>query len=206
MAKLISSFTLVPPSQRRHVQLSRMSPSKIVELDLEGGFVDQLAAVTASKFLVMIRLEGGRLSLDTLRRAIEDDGIQRNLPWRITDLNHGILPFGKSILKTQDKVPIDAANGPLDEEGWSEISGDEGDAESGVDSSKSKDLVVYDTEEMNEGYRQYPRFIIPFLDQAEAHRFVRNWHRRELTLRMGGGSAAEPSWEENRVINATILW
>ncbi|KAI3329065.1 hypothetical protein HD806DRAFT_271468 [Xylariaceae sp. AK1471] len=210
VAKLISSFTLVPPSQRYHIQLSRMGPAKIAELYLEGGFVDQLAAVAGSRFLVLIHLDGGRLTLDTLRRAIEDDGVRRNLAWRITDLDNGILPFGKSILKAKDQSQVDITSGPFVDEGYPQGSKDNdsgypGEA-SGSDYGKDMVTTIYKAEENTERHRQYPRFIIPFLDKAEAHRFVRNWHRRELRLRMSSGSFEQSSWDETRIINATVLW
>jgi hypothetical protein len=210
VAKLIRSFTLVPPSQRYHVQLSRMNPAKIAELYLDGGFIDQLAAVTGSRFIVLIRLDGGRLTLDTLRRAIEDDSLQRNLPWRITDLNNGILPFGKSIIKARDQSQADITSGHAIDDGLSQGSkyedNDHPREESGNGFGNDITTTICEAEESNEKYRQYPRFIIPFLDKAEAHRFVRNWHRRELTLRMGGGRFEQPSWDETRIINATVLW
>ncbi|GAW21580.1 hypothetical protein ANO14919_111030 [Xylariales sp. No.14919] len=210
VADLIRSFTLVSPSQSCHVQLSRMSSAKIAELYFEGGFVDQLAARAGSKFLVQVRIDGGRLTLDTLRRAIKDDGKRRNLAWRVTDLDNGILPFGKSILKARDRVPVDSMKGTFgyngsslglkDEDGHyhSEASGDV--------SRKDMAATIYEAEESNERLRQYPRFIIPFMDGAEAHRFVQNWHRCKLKLWLGGGAPGEPSWEESRVVNATVLW
>ncbi|KAI1128138.1 hypothetical protein F5Y10DRAFT_265457 [Nemania abortiva] len=203
VAELIRSFTLVPPSQRRHVQLSRMSPSRVAELHVEGGFVDQLAARAGSKFLVLVRLDGGRLALDTLRRAIEDDSVARNLAWRITDLENGILPFGKSVLKAQDQVHADSTLEPQGEN--SNNYHDE--ASSNDNEGNGAAAAISKAEESSDRYRQYPRFIIPFMDQEEAHRFVRSWHRRELKLRMGGeGLSDQTSWEEYRIVNATILW
>ncbi|TGJ82467.1 hypothetical protein E0Z10_g6309 [Xylaria hypoxylon] len=209
VADLIRSFTLVPPSQRYHVQLSRMSPAKIAELYLEGGFVNQLAAHAGAESLVMVRLDGGRLTLDTLRRAIEDDGVRRNLAWRITDLDNGILPFGKSILKAKDQVGVDTKGAFVNEGSAQGLKDEDSHYHSGASGNGSGDSMVtaiYEAEESNERHRQYPRFIIPFMDTAEAHRFVQNWHRRELKLRMGGGRKNEPSWEESRKINATVLW
>ncbi|KAI1367134.1 hypothetical protein F5Y08DRAFT_90845 [Xylaria arbuscula] len=239
ISHLIRTFTLVPPSQRLNLVQSKTSPAKITQVYLEGGFVHQLAARAGSKFLVHVRLDGGRLSVDTLRRAIRDDGERRHLEWRITDLDKnkggGILPFGKSILKAKDRVHVSegdppnnntttttntntktnaAREGPppgedptlqagfnnneiLDAREYSEMTGQ----------SKSSVNAAQEAEESNERYRQYPRFIIPFLDQAEAHRFVQNWHRRELKLRLGGsGEKGDPSWQETRTINATVLW
>ncbi|KAI0103131.1 hypothetical protein GGR51DRAFT_550005 [Nemania sp. FL0031] len=209
VAQLVRSFTLVAPTQRRHVALSRMGPARIAELHLEGGFVGQLAARAGSEFLVLVRLDGGRLALDTLRRAIEDDGVRRNLAWRITDLENGILPFGKSILKAQDRVQAQA---PVQEDNSQGMQGGDGAGGGGYEASgngndgKGVATLVSEAEQGSEKYRQYPRFIIPFMDKEEAHRFVLNWHRRELKLQMGGGGKDQPSWEESRIVNATILW
>ncbi|KAI0533387.1 hypothetical protein GGR58DRAFT_116350 [Xylaria digitata] len=202
VADLIRSFTLVPPSQRYHVQLSGMSQARVTELYVEGGFVDRIATRAGSEFLVMIRLDGGRLTLSTLRHAIEDDGVRRNLPWRITDLDNGILPFGKSILKAKDQTLLDSRKGTFANKNSAQGVKDTDDPyHSGASGN-----VIYEAEESSDGHRQYPRFIIPFIDKAEAHRFVQNWHRRELKLHLGGGGKGEPSWEESRIINATVLW
>ncbi|KAI1828664.1 hypothetical protein F4861DRAFT_488697 [Xylaria intraflava] len=208
VAKLIRSFTLIPPSQRYYVQISRMSPSKIVELYHEDGLVNQLFARAGSRFLVLIRVEGGRLTLDTLRRVIEDDGVQRNLPWRITDLANGILPFGKAFVKGNDKAFADIA--PNVPAGNKSAQGSEGGAVGTLRMRTSGEppgsrAVLPDNANVSD-VKQYPRFIIPFMDKAEAYRFVRNWHRRELRVKMGGGAEDEPQWEEAKVINATILW
>ncbi|KAI8635297.1 hypothetical protein F5Y19DRAFT_7006 [Xylariaceae sp. FL1651] len=203
VAQLLRAFTLVPPSQRLHVQLAHVSPARLAELDAEGGFVDRLAARAGSRFLVLIRVDGGRLKLDTLRRAIEDDGVQRNLAWRVTDLENGILPFGKSIVKTQDQTFVDLTGQRTHTDSFGQRQRDEG---SDTQATSSRAAAMDRAEEYGQKYRQYPRFIIPFTDNAEAHRFVRDWHRRELTLLMGGGASDQPSWEERRVINATVLW
>ncbi|KAI1304479.1 hypothetical protein F5Y03DRAFT_170864 [Xylaria venustula] len=222
VAQLIASFTLVPPSQSLHLTQSRMSPARIAELYAEGGFVDRLAARAGSKFLVLVRLDGGRLTLDTLRRAIEEDGNARHLAWRVTDLEKGILPFGKSILKAKDRVH-DAPRAENDvDDGTSDtrkgLSAQDVENEDGASTNaspfssdgttgQSTGTAVREVEARMDGrYRQYPRFIIPFMDEAEAHRFVQSWHRRELKLRMGGERKDDPSWEETRIINATILW
>lgn len=202
VASLIRSFTLVPPSQRRHVlQTSRLGPARIVEAYLAGGFVDRLAARAGSPFLVLVRLDGGRLHLDALRRAIADDGRRRNLPWRIVaDPVRGdpvILPFGKSIVKANDPaVPPTSTASEKVNDGNGHGNGNGTGSEKGGEEEK---------EEENKA-RQYPRFIIPFTDRPEAYRFVQHWHRRELHMSMGGGRFDEPAWEEARVINATILW
>lgn len=216
VAGLIRAFTLVPPTQRYHVQLSRMSPSKIAELHVAGGFVDQLAGRAGSRFLVLVRVAGGRLTLDTLRRAIDDDGARRHLPWRVTDLDKGILPFGKSILKAQDQTQIvqtDGADSPFATE--PQARDDDGNNNAEDQSSRAGGngtaTTIHQARESDEKYRQYPRFIIPFTDEPEAYRFVQSWHRRELRLRMGSDGVddrgvEELSWEETRTINATVLW
>ncbi|KAI2636159.1 hypothetical protein GGS21DRAFT_514828 [Xylaria nigripes] len=197
IAELVRAFTLIPPSQRHNIALSRVSPEKIAELYVDGGFVEQLANRIGSPFQVLIRLEGGRLTVDTLRHAIEEDGIQRNLPWRISDLENGILPFGKAF--TKDKEESDTKKQKKKSNKKKEQTG-----ESPNDPTKIIDNVIYETFEKQEKW--YPRFVIPFMDKAEAYRFVRSWHRRELRVQMGGGGKKQPAWEDVRVINASVMW
>jgi len=205
LKKLIQSFTLVPPSQRRQVELSRMTPEKIEDAYRRGSFVDQLVASTGSQFLVLLRLEGGWLSVENLRRAIEHDGEQRNLPWRITNLYNGILPFGKSILKSNDRVHRLRSN-TFDDTFLKKLMIDAETDRVGRQVSAYDQALDQQVDESNENHRQFPRFIVPFEDKAEAHRFVRNWHRRELTIQMGGRDFNEPFWEASRIINASLLW
>ncbi|GAP86929.2 hypothetical protein SAMD00023353_2400790 [Rosellinia necatrix] len=230
VAALVRSFTLVPPTQRHHVQLSRLGPARVAELYHAGGFVDRLAAAAGAGVgvgsLVLLRLERGRLPLAALRRAIADDGAARGLAWRVADLDRGILPFGKSILKASDEVHVVPNNavdggggggggvggggseyGGSDEFGFLEQEEKEREEkEEEEEDTMTMRAAVLEAEESNQRHRQYPRFIVPFADKAEAYRFVQSWHRRELRLRMGAGGRGQPSWDEERIVNATVLW
>ncbi|KAI1814341.1 hypothetical protein GGS20DRAFT_417447 [Poronia punctata] len=210
IGRLVRSFTLVVPTQRRQLQVSTVSPNHIEEMYVQGGFVDQLASVAGSSFLVLIRLDGGFITINMLRRAIEDDGVERNLPWRITDLRDGILPFGKSILKTSDKTQPQPPHGTL-LHSVKELENNAYEGENGSDSGDDRGGTRYEmdhdsSKDGDKHLRRYSRFIVPFEDKAEAHRFVRNWHRRELNFQMGGREDEDPFWEEIRIVNAEVLW
>ncbi|KAI0817235.1 hypothetical protein GGR55DRAFT_8813 [Xylaria sp. FL0064] len=245
VAQLLRSFTLVSPSQKLLLQ-HPSTPRAVPDL------VDELRARAGSQFLVLVRLDGGRVTLDTLRRAVEEDGVQRNLAWRVTDLRNGILPFGKSIVKAKDRVQAQV-DAETEAEAAVVDGGAHGDVISATDTSSSSNpfegfakategfrnevdggnesgngddhppspapypysgttsqtmvTAVHEAEVNDKAYRRYARFIIPFTDKEEAHRFVQNWHRRELKLLMGGrGTKDDPSWEESRIVNATVLW
>ncbi|KAI1210013.1 uncharacterized protein F4807DRAFT_81774 [Annulohypoxylon truncatum] len=180
VAAQIKGFTLVPPSQKYQIGLSTAaSTAKIEDLDIGGAsFVDRLADRAGSRHLVLVKVDGGRIPVDMLRQAIEEDGVERNLAWRVTDLRHGILAFGTSGLKKADRAAMEQA----DEEEEGEVGDDR-------------------------KYRRYPRFVVPFRDSAEAHRFVRGWHRRQLKIRMHAeGESKMVSWDETRILNTSVLW
>ncbi|KAI1484729.1 hypothetical protein F5X96DRAFT_412068 [Biscogniauxia mediterranea] len=249
VASLIRSFTLIPPSQRYRLALGQDGDLRAAErLDQGGSFVDQLARRAGSRFLVLLSVEGGRISVDTLRRAIEDDGAERHLPWRVRGHEDGdgaiaddvILPFGRSVVKARDqdyeenlREQGERAGGVGGDEEGGEGKGEEGEGEDSSSpaataadeggggegggsssSSSGNDDIVH--REHDRKYRRYPRFIVPFEDAAEAHRFVRSWHRREVLLRMDhdngmgrisgiiGGLTV--TWEESRIINAAVMW
>ncbi|KAI0423717.1 hypothetical protein F5Y09DRAFT_326652 [Xylaria sp. FL1042] len=279
VAQLLRSFTLVPPSQKLLVdQPTKLRASHLAELRRQGGLVDDLLRSTTGggpqqqqQVLVLVRLDGGRLTVDTLRRAVEEDGVQRNLAWRIKDLRNAILPFGKSIVKTKDRAHVEAlaqaqaqaqaqtpAQAPapqraavdedardndltantsssddssfegvsaaaqgFGEEGVGDGSNDGGgngedhppsSSSSSPYSGGTSQTMVKAVDEAvgnvsDKRYRQYARFIIPFMDKEEAYRFVQNWHRRELKLLMGRRrTRKDPSWEETRIVNASVLW
>ncbi|KAI0596467.1 hypothetical protein F4775DRAFT_564734 [Biscogniauxia sp. FL1348] len=238
VASLMRAFTLIPPSQRCHLALGEDGDLRAVaaaeRLDQGGSFVDQLARRAGSRFLVLLSVEGGRISVDTLRRAIEVDGAERHLPWRVRGHEDGggaiaddvILPFGHSVVKARDqgheedlREQGEWAGGvsSSDEEGGGEDSSSPAAAESEGDGdgggSSNADIVH---KEHDKKYRRYPRFIVPFEDAAEAHRFVRSWHRRAVTLQMdhdnGMGRISNiiggltVTWEESRIINAAVMW
>ncbi|KAI0852709.1 hypothetical protein F5Y00DRAFT_178613 [Daldinia vernicosa] len=204
----LRAFTLVPPSQRYYLDVSSgFSRVRIEELDIGGvAFVDRLADRAGSKHMVLVSVDGGRISLDWLRQAIEEDGKDRNLPWRVTDLENGILPFGKSIIKQQDKDANDFEQVLRDQAARVTGSDDgvegEGNVEGEEEVIKSKQSSIVN----DGGYRRYPRFIIPFTDNAEAHRFVRYWHRRQFKIRMDLGGDKPAIWDETRILNTSVLW
>ncbi|KAI1074945.1 hypothetical protein F5B20DRAFT_585779 [Whalleya microplaca] len=206
----LRAFTLFPPSQRY-----RLEPDDARALSGGGAaFVDRLVEVAGSRHLVLLSLDaGGRISVEMLRQAIEEDGADRNLPWRVLGLHKGngkgnggggrrgngkggILPFGRSIVKKEtrdaEKALADQAAKQVKEnaeDAWKIIGGGGGGDGGGGDGE----------------HRRYPRFIVPFADGAEAQRFVMGWHRRELTLRMGQ-KGSDQTWDETRIVNAEVLW
>ncbi|KAI1093621.1 hypothetical protein F5B19DRAFT_113746 [Rostrohypoxylon terebratum] len=183
VATRIKGFTLAPSSLVCKLRVSNAANlEKIVDLDIGGTtFLDLLASRTGSRHLVLVTVDGGRIPVGMLRRAIEEDGMERNLPWRVTDLENGILPFGKSVLKMADRKALEEA---AEEAGLGE-----------------NDIID------DKMFRRYPRFIVPFTDSAEAHRFVRGWHRRQLKIRMNiqGEDQKEISWDETRILNTSVL-
>lgn len=243
VAALVRSFTLVPPSHRPRLQMSkRVSRDRISELDRGGrALVDDIVgAVGGFQHLVMLHVaDGGHMSVDMLRLAIRADGVERKLPWRVVSLKTGIWPFGRSIVKRRPRddanagTPADkAADTPTeardgDEEVREETDhvhtdDDHGGGRSSEQNSVS-DLSTSDNLSSNENdggngnqERQHPRFLVAFTDDAEARRFIRHWHRRELAPLLRSSSAvpgqnsrrsAEPaSWEPPRIINASLLW
>ncbi|XXG94433.1 hypothetical protein Hte_000689 [Hypoxylon texense] len=242
VAAAVKSFTLVPPSQRYYLRQAGGGRERLDRFDLGGAsFVDRLAARAGSEHLVLLTVDGGRVSVDALRRAIEDDGADRHLPWRVawadresgggsgggssgSGSGSGILPFGKSVLKKHDTVMDGNSNGKGNSNGSRDIErslldqvdrvmgttdgGGNGGEQAAAAAENGEDTHTDPTASAagDKQYRQYPRFIVPFLDAAEAHRFVRSWHRRQLKLQMNLNQDKEVSWDEIRTLNASVLW
>ncbi|KAH7035568.1 uncharacterized protein B0I36DRAFT_318608 [Microdochium trichocladiopsis] len=247
VATLIKSFTLVSPSHRPRLQISRLSRDRIGELDRGGPLVDDIsAAVGGFRHLVMVHVaDGGRMSVDALQQAIRADGIERNLPWRVVSLNTGIIPFGKSVLKPRDDTPphrndtasqhtASTPNSPPDES-EKVPDGDGEDITDHTHEDNDNDTIFINnnsptdsndpypsttTTNNNNRERQYPRFLVAFADDAEARRFVRHWHRRELTPLLANPAASAANgpglppqkrsapalWEHARIVNVSLLW
>ncbi|RYP81245.1 hypothetical protein DL769_002075 [Monosporascus sp. CRB-8-3] len=255
----LRSFTLVLPTQRRHLeQRDYHARSREFRRAWLGGaapggasWAETLAprcVPGGSPSIVLLSAAHGQgggggsghdagsgralLSVDALRRAIEDDGAERGLAWRVlmgdpqTGERGGIMPFGRSYVRWYDRLhdsPAGAdgvrgvdgerdsgcgeedADDPLTGTGTTTTAtggnGSDGNAEGAPSSSPpSKE----GEEDADREYRRYSRFVIPFADDAEARRFVRCWHRRELRVRMG--AARHGGWEESVVVNTTVLW
>ncbi|RYP03069.1 hypothetical protein DL764_005418 [Monosporascus ibericus] len=255
---LLRSFTLVLPTQRRHLEQrdyharSREFRRAWLRGAAPGGasWAETLASRCVpggSSSLVLLSAADGQggggsghdtssgralLSVDALRRAIEDDGAERGLAWRVlmgnpqTRERGGIMPFGSSYVRWYDRLHdspagrdgVRGVDGERDSGyGVEDVddtftgtgttttaaggNGSDGNAEGPLPSSPPSEE---DEEDADREYRRYSRFVIPFADDAEARRFVRCWHRRELRVRMG--AAQHGGWEESVVVNTTVLW
>lgn len=194
----VRQFTLVAPSQRW--DLERPFYTRREQLLERGGtVVEKLMRKAGTRSLVLISIDGGKLSKSTLRAAIHDDGIQRNLAWRVKGLDSGgIMAFGKSMLQA-----------PLDASTVEDAARQQGDyavprADDNADHWERRKEMM--NRELQNEHRRWDRFVVPFLDDDEALRFVRNWHRRQLTLRMGHEDSDVKEWEENRTLNVSMLW
>ncbi|KAH8681460.1 hypothetical protein BX600DRAFT_446590 [Xylariales sp. PMI_506] len=208
----VESFTLVQPSQRWDIREVKYTAAEQA-LERAGSIVDQLARKAGTRFLVLVKVDGGRFATETLRAAIRADGAERNLAWRVKNLEGragvdpgAIMPFGRSGLKSQDHASIEESlrqQGISSSSSVNNISGPSaGEVAEGQRSSSENN---HDSSVAGE-YRRYARFIVPFFDEAEARRFVRHWHRRQLTLAVGGEVAEAAAWEETRMLNVTLLW
>lgn len=173
-----------------------------------------------------------------LRHAIEEDGVERNLAWRVVGLGgdhgdgikssvRGVLPLGKgrssqysdqavaAVLKKKTSNNTSTTTTNSSSSSSSSSAGDSSNS-GGSSSNKAPPAATLpedrkEIENVERKYRRYSRFVISFADEAEARRFVRCWHRRELVLRTGGQQQQDknnkaPHWEESRVVNASVLW
>lgn len=173
-----------------------------------------------------------------LRHAIEEDSVERNLAWRVVGLGgdhgdgikssvRGVLPLGKgrssqysdqavaAVLKK--KTSSNTSTTTTNSSSSSSSSAGDSSNSGGSSSNKAPPAATLpedrkEIENVERKYRRYSRFVISFADEAEARRFVRCWHRRELVLRTGGQQQQQdknnkaPHWEESRVVNASVLW
>ncbi|KAK8052081.1 hypothetical protein PG993_003466 [Apiospora rasikravindrae] len=218
----VRNFTLIPQSQRYDIE--RPLYTRLDSLLHNGApsLVERLMDKAGSRHLVLLVLEGGRLSIPTLRALIHEDGAERNLAWRVKGLDRdysdsqrgggGIMAFGKSSLKASEQAGPEESllrqiKGAMGEEGGSKGGNRTGGAAAAPELAlASLSRTARERQKLNHENRRWNRFIVPFLDEAEARRFVRHWHRRQLQLKMGHEDSDVKTWEESRTINASILW
>lgn len=102
---------------------------------------------------VLVVLAGGRITTRAVQDAIDADGADRNLAWRLWKPRESIFPLGVRPSRAQTGAAAAAAGGR------------KGDVEP-VDDKSAAD--------------RYERFIICFAEAVEARRFARSWHKRPL--------------------------
>ncbi|KAK7927064.1 hypothetical protein PG985_004062 [Apiospora marii] len=228
-AASVRNFTLVPQSQRYDLERPLYSRLETFLSNGAPSLVERLMDRAGSRHLVLLVLEGGRLSVPTLRALIREDGVDRNLPWRVKGLDRdyhddsdsekgqgGIMAFGKSALKASEQTGpreslLEQAHRAMGE-GEEERDYDYNDSnENSTDLLAAEDLAslsrtARERRKLRRETRRWNRFLVPFLDEAEARRFVRHWHRRQFQLNMGHEDSDVKTWEESRTVNASILW
>lgn len=209
LQRRVDGFALVEPSARFDLEMARYTRTEQL-MEHGGSLVEKLARKAGTPWLVLVVVDGGRISAETLRTVIRDDGVERNLAWRVKNLeakgggdgDGGIMPFGRSLLKRRDKKQVEES---LNEQGMRDMPRD-GDDEYGDDVPEELEGEERRVGRRLEELRRYPRFLVPFLDEAEARRFVRNWHRRQLILKMGHVDVDIKEWEETVALNVSLLW
>jgi hypothetical protein len=176
-----STFTLAPPSQRLHGAMKIRDRNSTIARTLEskGSFHDILSQKGRSGHLLLLSLEGGKLSADALRAYIDEDGKERNLAWAVTST----MPWGPDLLQ---KV-----------EAGERASGNVQSSTNMAQAMTTLDQYQNDVKEQKRTQNERAgRFILSFESGPEARRFLRNWHRRTLS---GPGL-------ERRTVNVSIFW
>ncbi len=197
VAANLRSFTILPPSATprlrlysakhlakaiRDLEREQQQRSKVTGRDRDALSMSQIRAAReiqgvlgklanegeeplADHARVLVRLDGGKTTAETLRAAIDSDGLERNLAWRLVRDGEVVSPLAASA-------------------GWAR-----------PNSTSDEDFDSVPSEEVIGPL--FARFVVNFAETAEARRFVRAWHKREL-------------WDERTdrmmVVNASALW
>ncbi|KAK3687637.1 hypothetical protein B0T22DRAFT_457693 [Podospora appendiculata] len=137
---------------------------------------------------VLIRLYGSKITTGALRHAIDADGRERNLPWK---LGHHDSAGIRS--ESADKA-IRGLEASRSEIKWGMIQNMNPDAPGEDDG-----VFHYNGEGQGKGkaHSGFGRFVVSFSEPGEARRFVRAWHMRELL-----------DWRTERMmtLHVTGLW
>ena len=195
------------------------------------------------RYLVLLGVLGGdgRTTPAALKQALDEDGEDRNLPWRIpglekADESNGIVPLGRGTIVrwkpekgTSTRVNKDDVSTPniahTDQASESSEAPHNSNAENG-DAAASK--IETKVKKQGSGrpigsdwkYKRYAQFLISFAEEAEAQRFVREWHTREIALQRtevllrgdgmgryhGTSTGRLETWEERREVTASLIW
>jgi hypothetical protein len=170
-----------PPQQQQHQGVARDS---VLPQMLQDELLGRGEAELDLGRRVLVRLAGSKVTWETMKEFIRADGAARNLPWR--------LAAGSRFLRA-----IRAGSGPIrwwgeeeeekEEDGLRELQvAGEGNSNNNSNNNKKKEEEI-----------GYTRFVVVFADAAEARRFARTWHRREVV---------DDRTDRVMVVNAHALW
>lgn len=187
---LINSYTLTPPSQQIVLRQLSHPPLPMVETLIErGGYPRLVDAKAAGQHLVMLRLEGPKMTSVQISNAIEMHERRRNLAWQGDE--PGLVPVQAFVRDPrQQSTPVgrrvgEAKPGPRERHAFR-------------NQQVAEDDVLYPAPET----MLADRYLVTFEEEAQAHTFVRYWHRRSImhteTTRL--------KQDASTLINAEVLW
>jgi hypothetical protein len=134
---------------------------------------DDAAARGPEVYEVLVHLTGSKIPVETLAEAIRDDGIRRNLAWALATSSGGEEPPVDAITQLQ------AGSGIIK---WGEKHMEEQQQQQAQGDSPTTGAS---------------RFMVRFAEAAEAKRFVRTWHLRQMVDERTG---------RDMLVHATELW
>ena len=200
-ADVIAAYTLLPASADLDIAIysardlhawiledrqQRLSITKADVFPVPEGLWKHLRheSVTPNTARVLFRLEGSKVTCKTVRQMIVDDGEARNLAWRLHARDSAVTPlqFSRSELREREYDATDE-----DSESPSAF----------VSASQPDDVDAHESAAPAGAEEGFSQFVLLFNDTAEARRFVRVWHRRELK---------DPRTKRAMVANTTGLW
>ncbi|KAK4148647.1 hypothetical protein C8A00DRAFT_38779 [Chaetomidium leptoderma] len=141
---------------------------------------------------VLVRLAGSKVSVGDMIQAIDADGAERNLPWRLVEERPDVDYWPRQV------QTLRSGSGKIGfRESAEHVKGEEGEGEGEEEGSPSVVVRTAAAEPPMTQQYGYTRFVVTFADTAEARRFARTWHRREVV---------DERTARTMVVNATALW
>jgi len=169
LSKMLNSFSMVPgPVPLEIGPVAQPYTKAMVSMLTAGGHYFLSRLQSNGEGTVLFSVDVGLIGLAELEEAIYQDGLRRNIFWRLVD-EEAIVPMYR---KPENDTDVREAMG----------------AEPGAHTT----------------YRRPARYILSFVDQQEARRFVRDWHKRPFprgrSHRRTVGEVAPP------MVNTQIMW
>ncbi|KAL2267575.1 hypothetical protein VTJ83DRAFT_4852 [Remersonia thermophila] len=187
LISLITQHLPLPPSSSPSA--ASPSPSSLIPRPLLAGTTNSLphgvleyakegGAALPKGSPVLLRLTGSKLTVDTMLRAIQEDGRERNLPWRLIEDRPDDAAWPRPV------QTVRAGSGRI---GFGELGEPASEAGKGREGDRSGEAVQYG----------YTRFIVTLADMGEARRFARVWNQKEML---------DERTERMVRVNAAVIW
>ena len=179
---VVQRFTIMPPSQ--HFMLKLLGPEvpkKLQSLLRAGGYERQLGRDAKQQHSVTAWVDGTRFDARDWRAVLtRQDARRRGMPWKLA--RRGIRAIDQAVGLNVEMTDDDDGDTIEKQRAGGSRGEDKGRGAEDADKDDDGGDDEADVADDRSGRKGLGRCVLSFESAAEAHRFVREWHRRPVNM------------------------